>query len=54
MEQLALRLPNPPTIEVDGRFDSQCDGIQYLGRATMQFDGTWRCLANVAARWRSR
>jgi hypothetical protein len=47
-EQLELRLSNPPTVDVDGRFDPKCEEIQYLGRATMQFDGTWRCLANVA------
>lgn len=46
--QLELRLSNPPQLDVDGRFDSKSDGIQYIGKATQQIDGTWRCLANVA------
>lgn len=37
----------PPTQEdVDKRIDERL-GIQYIGKATLQPDGTWRCLANV-------
>jgi hypothetical protein len=46
MEQLPLRLSNPPQIDVDKMMDPKYD-IIYLGKATLQFDGTWRCLANV-------
>lgn len=35
----------PATINVDGLVDSK--GIQYIGKATQQLDGTWRALANV-------
>lgn len=34
------------TLDVDGYVDAQ--GIQYIGKATKQTDGSWRCLANVA------
>lgn len=39
----------PPTqIDVDKRIDEESDGaISYIGNATLQPDGTWRCLANV-------
>jgi hypothetical protein len=46
MTQLELRLINPKEVNVDGVMDSK--GIVFLGKATQQFDGTWRCLANVA------
>lgn len=45
MEQLELRLINPREVNVDGVMDDK--GIVFLGKATQQFDGTWRCLANV-------
>ena len=32
-------------IDVDGYVDER--GIQYLGKAVKQEDGTWQCLANV-------
>lgn len=44
-EQLQFRLPSPPLINLDGLVDRR--GFKYVGRATMQFDGTWRCLADV-------
>jgi hypothetical protein len=34
-------------IDVDGIIDPFRLGIQYLGKATRQANGTWRCLANV-------
>lgn len=39
----------PPTqIDVDRRIDEKSDGaISYVGKATLQPDGTWQCLANV-------
>jgi len=46
MTQLELRLSNPREVDVDGMMDSK--GVVFLGKATQQFDGTWRCLANVA------
>ncbi len=45
MEQLDLTLKDPPQIDIDRLVDSR--GIQYIGKATMQADGTWRALANV-------
>ena len=53
---VALRsvVPTPPEpqlegvrleIDVDGYVDER--GIQYLGKAVKQEDGTWQCLANV-------
>jgi hypothetical protein len=44
MEQLELPLPS---MLVDGMRDSRDEGIEYWGRATLQWDGTWRCYANV-------
>ncbi len=32
-------------VDVDGYIDAR--GIRYLGKATRQEDGTWRCLADV-------
>ena len=46
MEQLSLRLLNPPQMNIDRMMDHK-NNIQYLGKATLQFDGTWRVLANV-------
>ena len=46
--QLSFILPNPVTVDIDGRYDERSDGnVSYIGKATQQFDGTWRCLANV-------
>lgn len=36
----------PLEVDVDGRVDDRL-GIQYFGKAGLQPDGTWRCLANV-------
>lgn len=47
-EQLDLVLSNPRRVSVDGIRDAKCDQIECIGEATQQFDGTWRCLANVA------
>ena len=44
--QLHLKLINARKLSVDRIVDSR--GIMYLGDAVQQFDGTWRCLANVA------
>ena len=33
-------------IDVDGRMDRL--GVVFIGKARLQPDGTWRCLANVA------
>lgn len=33
------------SVDVDGRVDAH--GVEYIGKATMQDDGTWRVLANV-------
>jgi hypothetical protein len=46
MEQLSFRLPSPPQINVDQLMDPD-RYIIYLGKATLQFNGTWHCLANV-------
>ena len=32
-------------IDLDGHVDTK--GVQYVGKATKQADGTWRCLAVV-------
>ena len=32
-------------IDVDGHVDLR--GIEYIGKATRQPDGTWRCLAKI-------
>lgn len=45
MTQLELRPSNPKEVDVDGMMDRK--GVIFLGKATQQFDGTWRCLANV-------
>jgi hypothetical protein len=44
--QLSLQLIAPRKLSVDRVVDTR--GIMYLGDAVQQFDGTWRCLANVA------
>jgi hypothetical protein len=36
----------PDEVDVDGVVDAR--GVQFIGRAARQPDGTWRCLANVA------
>ena len=46
MEQLSFHLPNPQRLNIDGIWDTKT-GIMYIGKATQQYDGTWRCLANV-------
>jgi hypothetical protein len=35
------------TIDVDRMRASNCDGIEYWGKATHVFDNVYRCLANV-------
>jgi hypothetical protein len=45
MEQLSLKPVPPKEVDVDGLVDSK--GVVFIGKATQQFDGTWRCLANV-------
>ena len=45
MKQLDLTLPSPRILRVEGYTDA--NGIRFLGDAEQQFDGTWRCLANV-------
>jgi len=35
----------PDELDVDGMVDSK--GVQFIGKAKRQPDGTWRCLANV-------
>lgn len=53
MEQLPLKLSNPRRLNVDRILGAQSRRykdeyyIQYIGEAVQQFDGTWRCLANV-------
>lgn len=53
MTQLELILRNPKRISVEGMVDEKTktrDGgyrIVYMGEAVQQFDGTFRCLANV-------
>lgn len=44
-DQLEFRLPNPPFISLEGLVDSH--GFKYIGNAAQQFDGTWRCMADV-------
>jgi hypothetical protein len=45
MKQLEL-YPSPlREINVDGMVDD--NGIQFVGMATQQLDGSWRCLADV-------
>lgn len=46
MTQLELRLPNPPTIDLDGYVDDKT-GFRFIGKAAQQFDGSWHCLADV-------
>jgi len=46
MKQLQL-LTTGEIADVDGMVDRKREGISYIGQATKQFDGTWRCLANV-------
>ncbi len=38
---------HPHEIVVDGMRDEKHPGIQYWGRATLQEDGSYRCIANV-------
>ncbi len=45
MEQLELRVLEPVEFDVDGHVDAR--GIEYIGKASLQFNGKWRCLANV-------
>ena len=44
-KQISLQPRDPRTLDVNGRMDSK--GVIFLGDAVQQFDGTWRCLANV-------
>lgn len=46
MEQLSFHLSDPPRLDVDKMWDEKKE-IMYIGKATLQYDGTWRCLANV-------
>jgi len=39
-------MTEPKELDVDGYIDAK--GIRYLGKATKQPDGTWRCLADIA------
>lgn len=44
---LPLPEPKPHVVDVDRRWDNQHEGIQFLGNATLQPNGMYRCLANV-------
>jgi hypothetical protein len=46
MKQLNLQYDPPIRVNVDKYLDENM-GIEYLGEATKQIDGDWRCLANV-------
>lgn len=35
----------PDELDVDGKIDAK--GVVFIGKASRQPDGTWRCLANV-------
>lgn len=41
------RLDFPFTVDVDGLFDSRTSRIRYIGRATLQENGKYICLADV-------
>jgi len=46
----AQQLSLPPTgekINVHNMMDRKHEAIRYIGEATKQFDGTWRCLADI-------
>jgi hypothetical protein len=45
MTQLELYPINPRELDVDGMVDTK--GVRFIGKATQQFDGKWRCLADV-------
>lgn len=45
--QLELSLKDPPRINVSGMIDAKNDHIRFLSEAVQQFDGTWRCVADV-------
>lgn len=47
--QQELRLKDPPTVDLDGVVDDKT-GVSFIGKASQQFDGSWRCLANVHGR----
>jgi hypothetical protein len=49
MEQLNLRYDPPIQIDIDKYLDEDLQ-IEYLGKATKQLDGSWRCLANVGGK----
>ena len=44
---LAAARPGPDTIDLDRRYDSRTNAIQYLGMARRQSNGLYRVLANV-------
>lgn len=53
MEQLDLKLRNPDRVNVNDMIDERTKNrygepsIRYIGEAVQQFDGTYRCLADV-------
>ena len=58
MKQLNLKYDPPIQIDVDGYIEEKTikalygdrsfsAQISYIGKATKQLDGSWRCLANV-------
>lgn len=53
MKQLPLQLSNPRRVNVDGMIDERTKNrygearVRYIGEAVQQFDGTYRCLADV-------
>jgi hypothetical protein len=54
VKQLEFCLKEPPRIDLDGIVSTighslyNSVEIRYIGKATQQFNGTWRCLADVA------
>lgn len=46
MVEIIVDIPMPKELKMDGAVDVEL-GIEYWGIATLQDDGTYRCLANV-------
>ncbi len=46
-QQLSLPLYGPSEVDIDKRRDDKKD-IQYIGKAILQGDGKYRCLADVS------
>jgi len=46
-QQMRFPFDGPQKVDLDGRWDDKTD-VRYIGMATLQGDGKYRCLADVS------